>query len=179
MGSVSRSRRVIGCFVADVYEEGVSFVDLYFIMPTISTTFIVVSAILVAIGWAQIIKGKREQHKKTMLAAAVAATIFFIIYASRTVFVGNTAWGGPDDLKVYYLVFLLFHIVLAAVAAVFGLTTLYTGYKGSYAKHRKLGKFTSVIWFITAITGATVYLLLYILYPGGHTKPVIDAIFGL
>ncbi|MDK8182856.1 MULTISPECIES: DUF420 domain-containing protein [Paenibacillus] len=152
--------------------------DIFNIMPTISTAFIVISAVLVAIGWSQIIKGKREQHKRTMTMAAIAAIIFFVIYASRTIFVGNTAWGGPDNLKTIYLVFLLFHIVLATVAAVFGLTTLYTGYKAKYSKHRKLGRVTSVIWFITAITGATVYVLLYILYPGGHTKPVIDAILG-
>lgn len=114
-----------------------------------------------------------------MVAAAVAALLFFIIYVSRTIFVGNTAWGGPDDLKVFYLVFLLFHIVLATVAAVFGLVTLYTGFKSRFKAHRKLGKITSIIWFATAITGITVYSLLYLLYPGGHTKPVIDAIFGL
>ena len=153
--------------------------DLYNLMPAVSTSFIAISAILVAIGWAQIIKGKREQHKKTMVAAAVAALLFFIIYVSRTIFVGNTAWGGPDDLKVFYLVFLLFHIVLATVAAVFGLVTLYTGFKSRFKAHRKLGKITSIIWFATAITGITVYSLLYLLYPGGHTKPVIDAIFGL
>lgn len=152
--------------------------NLYFMMPTVSTIFIVVSAILVAIGWVKIIKGKREQHKKIMLVAAVAALLFFIIYVSRTIFVGNTSWGGPNNLKVYYIVFLLFHIVLAVVAAVFGLTTLYTGYKERYARHRKLGKITSIIWFITATTGVMVYILLYLLYPGGHTKPVLDAIFG-
>jgi putative membrane protein len=138
----------------------------------------VISAILVAIGWAQIIKGKREAHKKTMIAGAIAALLFFIIYMSRTIFVGNTAWGGPDDLKLYYHIFLIFHIVLATVAAVFGLTTLTLAFKERFAKHRKWGRVTAVIWFFTAITGAAVYILLYILYPGGHTKPVIDAIFG-
>lgn len=152
--------------------------DLFEIMPTISTGFIVLSAVLVAIGWGLIIKGKREAHKKTMVAAAIAAIAFFIIYVSRTIFVGNTAWGGPDELKTIYLVFLLFHIVLATVSAVFGITTLYLGFKAKYNKHRKLGRVTSVMWFVTAITGVTVYILLYVLYPGGHTKPVIDAIFG-
>lgn len=38
--------------------------DLYTLLPTISTSFIVISAILVAIGWALIIRGKREAHKK-------------------------------------------------------------------------------------------------------------------
>ncbi|CAH8768313.1 DUF420 domain-containing protein [Paenibacillus dendritiformis] len=152
--------------------------DLYNLMPAVSTTFIVISAILVAIGWALIIKGKREAHKKTMIAAAVAALLFFIIYVSRTIFVGNTSWGGPEGLKTIYLIFLLFHIVLATVAAVFGITTLVTGFRSKFKIHRKIGKITSIIWFITAITGVTVYTLLYILYPGGHTKPVIDAIFG-
>ncbi|SDG19981.1 putative membrane protein [Fontibacillus panacisegetis] len=152
--------------------------DVFTVFPTISTSFIVISAVLVAIGWWQIIKGKRNAHKKTMIAAAVAALIFFIVYMSRTVFIGNTSWGGPDDLKVYYQVFLIFHIVLATVAAVFGITTLVLGFKEKYAKHRKWGRVTAVIWFITAITGVAVYVLLYLLYPGGHTKPVWEVILG-
>jgi len=153
--------------------------DWYFLFPTISTTFIVISAVLVAIGWGLIIKGKREAHKKTMIWAAVAAIIFFIIYSSRTVFIGNTTWGGPDSLKPYYQTFLIFHIVLATVAAVFGITTLVLGFKEKYAKHRKWGRVTSIIWFITAITGVAVYTLLYLMYPGGHTQPVWKVIFGL
>jgi putative membrane protein len=153
--------------------------DLFFIFPTISTAFIVISAVLVAIGWGQIIQGKREAHKKTMIAAAIAAVLFFIIYSSRTVFIGNTAWGGPDDLKLYYHIFLIFHIILATVAAVFGLTTLTLGFKEKYAKHRKWGKVTSIIWFFTAITGVAVYVLLYILYPGGHTDAVWRIILGM
>lgn len=147
------------------------------ILPALSTFFIALSAILVAIGWYLIIHKKREAHQKTMFWAAITAIIFFIIYASRTIFIGNTTWGGPDNLKTIYLVFLFFHIVLATVAAVFGITTLTLGYKKKYAKHRKLGRVTAVIWFVTAITGVTVYFLLYILYPGGHTQPFIDALF--
>ncbi|MDB4867726.1 MAG: hypothetical protein JWR03_2059 [Cohnella sp.] len=150
----------------------------YDILPAISTSFIALSAILVAIGWALIIRKKREAHQKTMLAAATSALLFFIIYLSRTIFVGNTEWGGPAGLKPVYLVFLLFHIVLAMVAAVFGITTLTLAFRKRFAKHRKWGRVTAVIWFVTAITGVTVYVLLYLMYPGGHTKPVIHAIFG-
>lgn len=152
--------------------------DVFTLFPTISTSFIVISAVLVAIGWGLIIKGRREAHKKVMLAGAVAALIFFIIYSSRTIFIGNTNWGGPADLEIYYRIFLIFHIILATVAAVFGLTTIVLAFKERFAKHRKWGRVTAVIWFFTAITGVTVYVLLYVLYPGGHTKPVIDAIFG-
>lgn len=148
------------------------------ILPTISTSFIVLSAITVAIGWAQIKQRKIEQHKKTMLMAAVFAVIFFVIYASRTIFIGNTAFGGPDDIKIYYTIFLIFHITLATVGAVLGIITIILGLKNNLEKHRKLGPTTSIIWFFTAITGVAVYLLLYVFYKGGETTSVIKAILG-
>ncbi|KIL50346.1 membrane protein [Jeotgalibacillus alimentarius] len=148
------------------------------LLPTLSTFFIVVSAVLVAIGWALVRKRKIEAHKKTMFAAAIAALTFFIIYMSRTIFAGNTAFGGPDEMKIYYTVFLVFHIILATTGAVFGLVTIWLGYKNRIKKHRKIGPVTSVIWFATAITGVMVYLLLYVLYEGGETTSVIKAILG-
>ena len=148
------------------------------ILPTISTAFIVLSAITVAIGWYQIKQRKLETHQKTMTWAAVFAVIFFVIYVSRTVFIGNTSFGGPDSLKLYYTIFLIFHITLATVGAVLGIIMLVTGYKKNFKVHRKLGPTTSVIWFFTAITGVAVYLLLYVFYHGGETVSVFRAILG-
>ncbi|MGJ7923089.1 DUF420 domain-containing protein [Neobacillus sp. LXY-4] len=147
-------------------------------LPTISTAFIVLSAITVAIGWVQIKQGKKETHKKTMNLAAIFAIIFFLIYASRTIFIGNTAFGGPDDIKIYYTIFLIFHITLATVGAVMGIVSLVSGYKNNLKLHRKIGPITSIIWFFTGITGVAVYLLLYVFYHGGETTSVIKAILG-
>jgi putative membrane protein len=148
------------------------------ILPTISTSFIVLSAITVAIGWAQIKQRKMEAHRKTMILAAVFALIFFLIYASRTIFLGNTSFGGPDNVKIYYTLFLVFHITLATVGAIFGIVSLVTGFSKKLLKHRKIGPITSIVWFFTAITGVAVYLLLYVFYQGGETTSVIKAILG-
>jgi putative membrane protein len=148
------------------------------VLPTISTAFIVISAVLVAIGWGLIAKRKIEAHKKVMIAAGISALIFFIIYASRTIFIGNTAFGGPSDLKIYYTFFLVFHIILATTGAVFGLVSIVTGFKNKLKIHKRLGPITSIIWFFVAITGVMVYLLLYILFEPGETTSVIKAIFG-
>ena len=148
------------------------------VLAPISTTFIVISAVLVAIGWGLIIKGKVEAHKKVMFVAGIAALIFFIIYATRTVFIGNTAFGGPEELKKYYTFFLVFHITLATTGAVFGIVSLLSGFKNNLKLHRRIGPITSIIWFFVAITGVAVYMLLYVLYKGGETTSVIKAILG-
>jgi putative membrane protein len=148
------------------------------ILPTISTSCIVISAILVAFGWWQIKKRKIETHKKFMFSAAIFALIFFIIYASRTIFIGNTSFGGPDSIKLYYTIFLIFHISLATIGAVFGIVTIWTGWKNNLKRHRKIGPITSIIWFSSAFTGAIVYSLLYIFYRGGETTSVIKAVLG-
>ncbi|MFA1818688.1 DUF420 domain-containing protein [Virgibacillus oceani] len=148
------------------------------LLPTISTFFILLSAILIAIGWRLIAKDKRTAHRKAMLAAAVSALLFFIIYVSRTIFVGNTSFGGPEELGIFYTIFLIFHIILATTGAVFGLVTLRLALKRKISTHRKIGPVTSIIWFFTALTGIMVYLLLYVLYDGGETTSLIRAIFG-
>lgn len=153
--------------------------EKFFILPTISTLCIVISAIFVAIGWLLIRQRKMELHKKMMVTAAVFAVLFFVIYASRTLFIGNTSFGGPDHIKVYYTIFLFCHIILATTGGLLGIRTLWLGWKHIVDKHRQIGPITSVIWFFTAITGVAVYILLYVLYPGGETTSLIKAILGM
>ncbi|WP_172369799.1 DUF420 domain-containing protein [Sporosarcina jiandibaonis] len=148
-------------------------------LPTLSTFFIILSAVFVAIGWNLIKKRKIEAHKKAMITAAVFAVLFFIIYISRTIVVGNTSFGGPESLKLYYTIFLVFHIILSIIGAILGVVTILSGFKNNLQRHRKVGPITSIIWFFSAITGVMVYLLLYVFYTGGQTTSMFKAIFGL
>ncbi|WP_163970773.1 DUF420 domain-containing protein [Oceanobacillus halotolerans] len=148
------------------------------LLPTLSTLFILLSAVLVAFGWRFIKQDKRQSHRKTMISAAISALVFFIIYMSRTIFIGNTSFGGPENIKIYYTIFLIFHISLATIGAIFGIVTLALAFKRKIHIHRKIGPITSVIWFFSATTGFVVYLLLYILWDGGETTSMIKAILG-
>ncbi|MDB5052937.1 MAG: rane protein [Bacilli bacterium] len=149
-------------------------------LPLLSTIFIATSGILVAIGWYQILKGRRATHQKFMVTGAIFALLFFIIYVSRTIFIGNTAFSetAPVGIRDAYYIFLICHIIFSTTSAVFGIVTLTLAFKQKFAKHKKVGRYTATMWLITAPSGVMVYILLYIMYPGGTTKPVIDAIFG-
>ncbi len=113
-----------------------------------------------------------------MLAAAISALLFLIIYLSRTIIVGNTSFGGPDSIKIYYTIFLIFHICLATLGGVLIVLSLLSGLKDQLPRHRRLGPVTSTVWIFAAITGVIVYLLLYVFYTGGETTSMIKAILG-
>ena len=54
--------------------------DIYFVLPTISTSFILLSAIFMGIGVYHIKNGNEESHERFMTLAAWSALLFFIIY---------------------------------------------------------------------------------------------------
>jgi putative membrane protein len=148
-------------------------------LPLVSTLSIVISAILVGLGWYLILKGKRSAHQKMMTTASIFAILFLVIYILRTFFVGNTSFGGPDSIKPYYIFFLIFHIFLAVTGLVFGSVTLSYAFKGRFIKHKKIGPWAAVIWFCSATTGIMVYLALYLIWERGQTTSMMKAILGL
>ena len=148
------------------------------ILPTISTSCNVISAILVAIGWWQIAHRHVNTHKSYVRGSIFRINVF-IIYSIRTIFIGNTDFGGPDSVRTYYKIFLIFHVNLATIGGVLGLVQIITAFKDKFKWHRRIGPIASIIWFFTGITGVAVYLLLYVIYPGGETTSLIKATLGL
>lgn len=148
------------------------------ILPTLSTLLIILSGILVVIGWGLIRQKRNEAHKKVMIAASISALLFLVIYLSRTAILGNTSFGGPDNIKIYYTIFLIFHICLATFGALLGVLSLITGFKDNLPRHKRLGPVTSTVWVFAALTGVVVYLLLYVFYTGGETTSMLKAILG-
>ncbi|WP_035508728.1 DUF420 domain-containing protein [Halobacillus karajensis] len=149
------------------------------VLPLLSTLCILTSAAFVALGWYFILKGKRLWHQRMMTIAAMLAVLFLMIYLSRTIFIGNTSFGGPDSVKTYYTMFLIFHIFLAVSGLFLGVVTITFAWRGKFIRHKRIGPVTAVIWFCSAATGVLVYLILYIFWEPGPTTSVWKAILGL
>jgi putative membrane protein len=151
---------------------------MFRIIPYINECFMLLSAVFMAVGWYQIRRGRKELHKRLMLLGTVMAALFFIGYAAKTVLVGDTTFGGPASLKPPYQIFLQTHTILATVGAILGIVTLRYAYVQAFSKHKKIGPWTVVIWFITTASGLAVFLLLYIIYPPGPTTNMFRSWLG-
>ncbi|RIV18824.1 DUF420 domain-containing protein [Alicyclobacillaceae bacterium I2511] len=147
-------------------------------MAYLNETFMILSAICMALGWYYIRRRNVEVHRRLMLTASTLAALFFISYVAKTAIFGDTLFGGPIHWRAPYQVFLQMHSVLATVAAIFGIFTLTYAFKGRFNRHRRVGPWTASIWFVTAATGLMVFILLYIAFPSGPTANIFRAWIG-
>lgn len=144
----------------------------------INEAFMIISAVCVAIGWYFIRQKRVRTHRAFMLAGTVFGAAFFVSYLLATFFVGDTFFGGPAKYGVAYQIFLQVHVLLATLAAVLGVITLRRAFKGRFRKHRQVAPWTASMWFISAITGLGVYLMLFVIFPPGpSTTSLIKILF--
>ncbi len=144
--------------------------------PALNEGFMIVSALLIAIGWVYIRRGQRETHKRLMLTGAGFATAFFVSYVLRTLLVGDTVFGGPHKYNLAYTIFLQAHATLATVAAILGIITIRRALLRRFQLHRRIAPWTASVWLIAAASGLVVFLLLYVIYHPGPTTNIFRAV---
>lgn len=139
------------------------------VLPFINEALMIASAISVSIGWRRIRQGQIAAHRRLMLAGTGFGAAFLIGYLTRSFTVGDTTFGGPEELRAPYLAFLALHIVLATIAGILGVITLRRALRGRFDLHRRIAPATATLWLVAAGTGLVVFLLLYVIYSPGPT----------
>lgn len=134
------------------------------------------SAALIAFGWRAVRHRQLHLHRRLMLLGTLFGALFFITYVIKSLFIGDTLFGGPKSMAAAYGLFLQVHVTLATLAAIAGVITLRWAFRQRFAKHRRLAPYTAVGWLIAAGTGLVVFLLLYVIYPSGPTTNVLRAV---
>lgn len=139
-------------------QTNVSF-DLT-IFPRINATINSIVAILLLAGL-YFIKNKKEKFHKISMGSAFSLSILFlfsyVIYHSLAV---SVPFGGEGVIRKIYFFILLTHIVLAAVVMPFILYTFYYALTNQLDRHRKLAKYTWLVWFYVSVSGVLVYLMI-------------------
>jgi len=121
------------------------------------------SAVLIGTGYYLIKSGRREAHKRMMIAAFVTSTLFLISYLYYHVVLraGVTHFRGEGLWRPVYFSILISHTFLAVMVVPFILVTLYRALKGNFARHRAIARYTFPIWMYVSVTGVVIFVMLY------------------
>jgi putative membrane protein len=138
------------------------------IHPAINAALNLTSFIFLVAGRVAIARGDDALHKKRMLTAFTASSVFLVSYLIRFATTGAHKYPGAGWDKTIYLVILFSHMVFAVVLVPLILGALRRALRGDYARHKRIVKFAWPIWFYVSITGVLVYLMLYHLAPVLH-----------
>ncbi|MEO8362198.1 MAG: DUF420 domain-containing protein [Vicinamibacteria bacterium] len=131
------------------------------IWPAVNAVLNFSSAVCLLNGYLSIKKGRRETHKRWMLAAFSCSVVFLISYLAYHFQVGSVRFTREGPIRMVYFGILLTHTTLAVATAPLAIATLSRGLAGRFDLHRKIARFTFPIWIYVSITGVVVYLMLY------------------
>jgi putative membrane protein len=138
-------------------------------LAVLDEVFMLGSAGTVAAGWVAVRHHHLRAHRRLMLTGAGLALAFFVTYVVKTFTVGDTAFGGPHAWFWPYQIFLQIHTIFATLAGLAGVVTLRWALRRRFQRHRRVAPWTAAGWMVTAASGLTVFLLLYVIFPTGPT----------
>lgn len=133
-------------------------------LPTLNAVLNTSSAVLLALGFAMIRAGRREAHRRFMLAALTTSSLFLVSYVVYHLQVGSVRFPGKGAVRNVYLGILFTHTVLAIAIVPLVLVTLRRALGGRFPEHRRLARVTLPLWAYVSVTGVVVYWMLYRLY---------------
>ncbi len=129
-------------------------------MPALNAALNGLSATFIVLGYVAIRRKNQEAHKKLMLAAFGASTLFLVSYIVYHSLHGDTKYPGTGPIRVAYLVMLASHVILSIFALPLTLTSFFFALRRNFKAHRKVVKFTLPIWLYVSVTGVAVYVML-------------------
>jgi len=130
-------------------------------LPALNATLNGLAAILLAVGWTLIRRGRVEQHRKVMLAAFTTSVLFLMSYLTYHAQVGSVRYTKHGPIRAVYFTVLVSHTILAAAIVPLVLVTLSRGLKRQDVRHRAIARWTLPLWMYVSVTGVVVYLMLY------------------
>jgi len=134
------------------------------LLAAINASLNTTSAVALCVGFYFIRRRIVEQHRRAMLTAVGASTLFLVFYVSRVVLTGTHEFAGEGVARTAYLTILVSHVTLAILVLPFILRVLYLVRRKRFDEHKRLARFVFPVWAYVSVTRLIVYLLLYQIY---------------
>jgi uncharacterized membrane protein YozB (DUF420 family) len=129
-------------------------------LPPLNASLNAVSAILLIAGFSFIRSRRRAAHRRCMIGALVASTIFLISYLTYHTLAGTTRYTGTGWMRTAYFTLLTSHTILAVTVPPLAILTLVRAVQERFDRHRRIARITFPIWLYVSTTGVVIYLML-------------------
>lgn len=133
-------------------------------LPHVTAALNAVALAFLLTGFFFIRTGRRELHRKAMLAAVGSSGLFLAFYIVYHFTAPIFVFRGTGAVRPIYYALLISHVALAAVVAPMVVLTLWRGLAGVFARHKGLARWTFPLWTYVSVSGIVVYAMLYHLY---------------
>jgi uncharacterized membrane protein YozB (DUF420 family) len=143
-------------------------VSLAQLHPAINAGLNLTCFVFLVAGRMAIARGDVALHRRRMLCAFTASSVFLVSYVIRFATTGAHKYPGAGWDRTFYLGMLVSHMVLAVVLVPLVIGALKLALGGQFERHKRLVKWTWPIWMYVSVTGVLVYLMLYHLAPVLH-----------
>ena len=138
--------------------------------PAINACLNLTCFVFLVLGRMAIARGDETLHRKRMLTAFTASSVFLVSYLIRFATTGAHKYPGEGWDKTVYLITLFSHMILAVVLVPLVIGALRRAFRKDFAAHKRLVRFTWPVWMYVSVTGVIVYLMLYHLAPVLHPQ---------
>ena len=130
-------------------------------LPALNAALNATAGVFISIGYLFVRQGHRTAHKRCMLAALTASTLFLVSYVVYHASAGSRPYQGEGASRVVYFAILITHVILAAAIVPLALVTANRGLRNRLAAHVRIARWTLPIWLYVSVTGVIIYLMLY------------------
>ncbi len=131
------------------------------VLPTVNAVLNATAAVLLAAGYRMIRRGRRQAHRRLMLAAFAVSALFLVSYLVYHYQVGSVRFRGTGPIRTVYFTLLISHTILAAAVPPLAVVTLWRALKERLEAHRRIARWTLPIWLYVSASGVAVYWMLY------------------
>ena len=105
-------------------------------LPALNAALNATSALLLAAGYVAIRAGRRDIHRRFMLAACGTSSLFLVSYLVYHFQVGSVRFTGQGAMRTVYFAILISHTILAVVIVPLVLVTLTRAVRERIPAHR-------------------------------------------
>lgn len=132
------------------------------IFPPLNASLNALSACFLVTGFWFIKQGNKTAHRKAMIGALTASTVFLACYLYYHYTAGHTTFPKEYPVaRIVYLCILIPHVILAIVNLPLIIVAVVAAARGNFERHKKFARVAFPIWMFVSVTGVIVYFMIY------------------